>query len=109
MMGPKRNTIHCKNPDPGKQGTDISRRNFEMVRRAILAAIDEHPRGLTSTELMVRVRERLTDDDVERLGSVSWHTTVVKLHLEAESEIERDTSVRPTLMRRPEPRPPRRP
>lgn len=88
-MAPDRDTVHCANPDPEKQGTSIPRWKYELVRACILEELSDRPDGLTFTGLSARVRKRLDADQIDRLGSVSWHTTVVKLHLEAVAEIER--------------------
>jgi hypothetical protein len=92
--------ISCENPNPEKQGTKIALWKFEMVRDAILSVLADSPGGVTSTELMARVRETLQEEEISRLGSVAWHTTVVKLHLESTSVITRDATTRPSLFRK---------
>jgi hypothetical protein len=93
--------VLCRNPDPAKHGTRIPRWKYELVRDAIFHALDSRPGGFPFRDLPSFVGRTLTADDVHRLGSVSWHTTVVKLDLEAGHEIERVAGSRPQLLRRP--------
>ena len=90
--------VLCRNPDPGKQGTNVPRWKFEAVRAAIENSLAENPDGVKSRELPSLVRDALTQDELDHLGSVSWHTTVVKLHLEAVSEIERVPGAKPQVI-----------
>ena len=92
-------TVHCRNPDPAKAGVNIPAWKFELVRRIILDELSMNPAGVRFTDLAERVRSRLTPDQARALGSVAWHTTVVKLHLEAVSEIQRVEGARPQLLR----------
>jgi len=92
--------VLCRNPDADKQGTRIPRWKYELVRDAIFHALDSRPEGFPFRDLPSFVGRTLTPDDVRRLGSVSWHTTVIKLELEAGHEIERVAGSRPQLLRR---------
>ena len=92
--------VMCRNPDPAKHGTRIPRWKYDLVRDAILHALDSRPDGFPFRDLPTLVGKYLTRDDAIRLGSVSWHTTVVKLDLEAGGEIERIPGSRPQLLRR---------
>ena len=92
--------VLCRNPDPAKHGTRIPRWKYELVRDAILHALDSRPEGFPFRDLPSFVGRTLTPDDVHRVGSVSWHTTVVKLELEARGEIERVPGSQPQLLRR---------
>lgn len=68
----------------GKQGVNIDRAKYTVVRGAILGVLAEH--GVVAfAELSGRVSARLPDFD----GSYGWYTTTVKLDLEARGEIER--------------------
>jgi hypothetical protein len=90
----------CRNPDPAKHGTRIPRWKYDLVRDAIFRGLKSRPDGFPFRDLPTYVGKCLTRDDVLRLGSVSWHTTVVKLDLEARREIERIPGSRPQLLRR---------
>lgn len=92
--------VLCRNPDPAKKGTRIPRWKYELVRDAIFRALRSRPNGFPFRDLPTYVGKCVTRDDALRLGSVSWHTTVVKLDLEARGEIERIPGSRPQLIRR---------
>lgn len=91
--------VLCRNPDPQKHGTKIPRWKYELVRDAILSALRTRPNGFPFRDLPTQVRNRLTGDDARALGSISWHTTVVKLDLEARGTVERIREARPQLLR----------
>lgn len=92
-------TTYCRNPDPDKQGTNIPTWKYELVRGAILGAVEGSDEGVEFRRLADVVRGCLTPAQTDALGSVSWHTTVVKLHLEAVGEIERIANTRPQRVR----------
>lgn len=71
----------------GKSGRSISKRDYDTVKRAILAAL--RSRELTHTELMERVNAALTG---KFAGNISWYAETVKLDLEARKLIERTAS-----------------
>ena len=80
--------VACRTPNPGRPGTTrIPKWKFDLVRKAIL---DELGRGhVAFGELPDLVGRRLEPDDLERLGSLGWHVTTVKLELEVRGEIRR--------------------
>ncbi|MFK7804931.1 MAG: hypothetical protein AB8G95_25085 [Anaerolineae bacterium] len=84
-------TLH---PD-GKQGVNIDQWKYDMVREAILSAVEEH-QVITFTNLMEEVGRRV-DDTFE--GSIAWYTTSVKLDLEARGTIERIPKKSPQQIR----------
>ena len=75
-------TLH---PEEGKQGVNISRSKYEMIRQAILNAI--RSQGTITFQGLVSLVEYNLRNRFE--GSVSWYVTTVKLDLEARGEIER--------------------
>lgn len=75
-------TLH---PEPDKQGVNISRAKYEMVRQAILNAVRSQG-SITFTGLVSLVEYSLRN---RFEGSIPWYTTTVKLDLEARGEIER--------------------
>jgi len=75
-------TLH---PEEGKQGVNISRSKYEMIRQAILNAI--RSQGTISFRGLVSLVEYNLRHRFE--GSVPWYVTTVKLDLEARGEIER--------------------
>jgi hypothetical protein len=85
----KDDRITCRTPTPDRQPTRIEPWKFEVVRRAILAALPAAGEGLPAKELPGRVAAHLDAGARSRLGSVGWYTTTVKLELEVRGEIER--------------------
>ena len=81
--------VICYTPTPGKQPTRIDGWKFECVRDAILLALPEQGEGVLFKQLPALVAGLLSPQDKQKLGSVSWYTTTVKLHLETTEEIVR--------------------
>ena len=75
-------TLH---PDEEKQGVNISRSKYEMIRQAILNAI--RSQGSISYQGLVSLIDYNLRNRFE--GSIQWYVTTVKLDLEARGEIER--------------------
>lgn len=81
-MSERFQTLH---PDENKSGVNIDRDKYELVKKAILDAIEEReqvPFRELSDEVMKRLSETFD-------GSVGWYTTTVKLDLEARDLIKR--------------------
>ena len=81
--------VVCETPTPGKQPTRIERWKYDLLRSAILAELHAEGDGLPFRELPGRIHSRLSPADLEKLGSLRWYTTTVKLDLEVKGEIER--------------------
>lgn len=80
----------CRTPAEGRDGvTNIPTWKFELVRQAILDAVWDQ--DLAFADLREAVRARLDPADLDRLGSLGWHVTTVKLELEVRGEISRRT------------------
>jgi hypothetical protein len=75
-------TLH---PEEDKQGVNINRAKYEMIRQAILNAI--RSQGTITYQGLVSLVEYNLRNRFE--GSISWYVTTVKLDLEARGEIER--------------------
>jgi len=75
-------TLH---PEEDKQGVNISRSKYEMIRQAILNAV--RSQGSISFKGLVSLIEYNLRNRFE--GSIPWYVTTVKLDLEARGEIER--------------------
>jgi hypothetical protein len=75
-------TLH---PEEGKQGVNISRAKYEMIRQAILQAI--RSQGTISFQGLVSLVEYNLRNRFE--GSIPWYVTTVKLDMEARGELER--------------------
>jgi hypothetical protein len=87
--------VLCQTPTPGKQPTRIPRWKYETVRRAILEALSSNGDNMAFKDLPAEVSRKLSAEERERLGSVSWYTTVVKLDLEVKGELKRMPGTRP--------------
>lgn len=83
--------VECRTPASGKPGvTRIPAWKYEALRTAILeVAQDAGPKGFLFSELKEAVKERLSADDLDALGSLGWHTTTVKLNMEVVGDIMR--------------------
>ena len=90
-----KDTIITKHPHKGKDGLNISRTKYNVVRRAILDCLRRHGE-MTYKDLIDEVRRKLTGNFY---GSISWYVTTVKLDLEAREVIERIPHRRPQQLR----------
>lgn len=87
--------VFAQHPDPTKQGVNISRDKYHIIRAEILSAL-QNGAELTLKELFQTVGKKLKGSFD---GSVSWYTTVVKLDLEARHMIERVPKSKPHRVR----------
>ena len=87
--------VVCETPTLGKKPTRIDKWKYEAVRRAILKAVPKDGEGLMFKELPRQVEGLLTLEEKERLGSIGWYTTCVKLDMEVKGEIKRLKKVTP--------------
>ena len=95
--------VRCDHPERGKKPVRIARWKYDAVSQAILGILAMDRAGVAFRELPERVRSRLERHELERLGSVSWYTTVVKLDLEAKERIRRLPGSRPQILQLVEP------
>lgn len=90
--------VACRTPTPGRKGvTNIPQWRFDLVRSAIIEVIATGE--VKFAELPGLIGERLKKKDRERLGSISWNVTTVKLEMEVRGEIERVEGRGPQLLR----------
>ena len=68
----------------GKSGKDITKRNYQTLKKAILSSMRN--KELTHTELFEKLEKRLRPTFS---GDTSWYGETVKLDLEARNIIER--------------------
>ena len=85
-------TTVCRTPN-AEGTTSIPTWKCEAVRAAILDAVGED--GLAFSELKSAVGERLSAEELDRLGSLGWHVTTVKLEMEVAGDIARVEGVTP--------------
>ena len=79
----------------GKQGVNIDKRKYDMVRQAVEEALQAQP-GATFSELTDAVGQRIGD---VFYGSVGWYVTSVKLDPEARGVLERVDGRSPQRLR----------
>jgi hypothetical protein len=79
----------------GKNGVNISRAKYDMIRLAILRAI--RSQGVITFEGLVSVVEYTLRNRFD--GSIPWYVTMVMLDLEARGEIERIPDSEPQKLR----------
>lgn len=74
-------TLH---PEAGKQGVNISRAKYDMIRQAILNAVR------SQGSITFKALSSLVDYSLRNRfeGSIPWYVTAVKLDLEARGEID---------------------
>ena len=84
-------TLHPKK----KQGVNISKEKYEIIRKAILSTLRKH-KEMPFMKLSNAV-EKEVDGKFE--GSVMWYVTTVKLDLEARGDVKRVPKSRPQLVR----------
>ncbi len=78
--------ILTKHPQ-GKTGRNISKKSYDTLKNAILAALRK--KELTHTELFEQLNQKL---EGKFDGNISWYGETVKLDLEARKIIERTAS-----------------
>jgi len=89
-----RDMIRTLHPDK-KQGVNISKEKYEIIRQAILCVLQEQ-KEITFMNLS-RAVEKEVNGNFE--GSVTWYVTTVKLDLEARGKIKRVLNSRPQLVK----------
>jgi len=81
---------------PGKkQGVNISKEKYEIIRKAILSTLR------SQKEISFSNLSRAVEKEVNGTfdGSVMWYVTTVKLDLEARGEVKRVPNSRPQLVK----------
>lgn len=86
--------IRTLHPDK-KQGVNISREKYEIIRKAILCVLQTQ-KEITFMNLS-RAVEKEVNENFE--GSVTWYVTAVKLDMEARGEVKRVPNSRPQLVK----------
>ena len=79
----------------GKQGVNISKTKYEVMRQAILDIVGANE-GITFTDMTTTIEEKLAGNFD---GSIPWYVTTVKLDLETRGEIERIAGSNPQQLR----------
>jgi hypothetical protein len=78
-----------------KQGVNISREKYDVIRSAILCVMK------TQKEMTFMKLSRAVEKEVNGNfdGSVMWYVTTVKLDMEARGELKRVPNSRPQLVK----------
>lgn len=78
-----------------KQGVNISREKYEVIRTAILCVLQ------AQKEMPFMKLSRAVEKEVNGNfdGSVMWYVTTVKLDMEARGEVKRVPNSRPQLVK----------
>lgn len=92
--------VLCETPTPGKKGTRIPQWKYDAVRAAIRKIVPRSKDGIEFRELPDLVEKTLSVEARRNLGSITWHTVTVKLHLEVIGEIERIAGSKKQRIRR---------
>lgn len=71
-----------------------------MVKAALISVIPVVVEGIPYSELVDLVESKLTQDELDYLGSVSWYMVTVKLDLEARNILQRVPNQKPQKARR---------
>jgi hypothetical protein len=100
-MKPQDEKIQLLHPDPDKEAPRIDMWKYEVVKNAFLDIVPQNEEGVPFKGLADRVAERLSTEDLEKLGSAGWYTTTVKLDLEGRGLIERVPGAKPQYLIRP--------
>ncbi len=82
-MTDKIKTLH---PDPAKQGVNIDRAKYDLVKAGIINVLTENEK-MKPKALFSGVAESLKG---QMDGSIAWYTVSVKLDMEARGEVEHD-------------------
>ena len=81
-------SVACRTPTPGRSGvTNIPQWRFELIRGAILDVIATGE--VSFADLPDLVAARLTKAERDRIGSITWNVTTVKLEMEVRGELIR--------------------
>ena len=89
-----KDTIRTLHPAK-KQGVNISREKYEVIRKAILCVLQAE-KEITFMKLS-RAVEKEVNGNFD--GSVMWYVTTVKLDMEARGELKRVQNSRPQLVK----------
>ena len=82
--------IVCETPTPGKRPTRIHKWKYDIISKIILELLPfSDSEGLLFKDLAKLVAEKLVTETKEKIGSISWYTTTVKLDLECKEKIKR--------------------
>jgi hypothetical protein len=88
-MKPSEELIICRTPTPGKKPTRIKKWKFNLVHDLVLEIVKNSKEGVLFKDLSFLVEKSMDPNTLQKLGSVPWYTTTVKLEMEVQGEIKR--------------------
>ncbi|HUC20893.1 MAG TPA: hypothetical protein VMR98_05380 [Candidatus Polarisedimenticolaceae bacterium] len=89
-------TFLTRNPDTKKKGVRVDKIKYDIIRDAIIAILRE--RGpLSFANLLAAMKERVDSAKFDGGSSVNWHTTTVRLDMEAKGELVYDRKAKKPL------------
>ena len=91
--------VVCETPTPGKKPTRIHKWKYDLLQRIILEIVAKGADGVEFRNLPGLIESRLSVEQRENLGSVSWYTVSVKLDMEVKGDIERVPRAKPQKLR----------
>ncbi len=81
--------VICETPTPGKKPTRIDKWKYNLVHDAILKVVPSEEPGMLFTELTTWLKGAISEEELDKLGSLMWYTTTVKLDMETKGELIR--------------------
>jgi len=85
----------CHTPTVNKKPTRIPTWKYEAIREVVLRVVPKKPPGIAAKDLPALVAQQLDARTKQKIGSISWHTTTVKLNMEVDQELQRLPKVKP--------------
>ena len=92
--------VACRSPRREGEPTFIEKWRYDLVRQAILNVVPADDIGLMFKQLTMCVRSNLSKENRQKLGSIHFYTTLVKLDMEVRGELVRIQGMRPQYLRR---------
>lgn len=81
--------VICRTPTPNKKPTRIDKWKFDLIHNAILEILPSEGNGILFKDLPNLVKEKISIDKLEKLGSLKWYVVSIKLEMEVRKEIYR--------------------
>lgn len=91
----KNEKIICFTPTPGKNPIRIDKWKYDLISDTILNTLKIHDEGVLFKELPELISNQLSNDELDKIGSIMWYTTTVKLDLEYKKAIRRVVNSQP--------------
>ena len=91
--------VVCETADSGEEAHTHPQVEVRPAGRTILEIVAESVDGVEFRNLSGLIEGRLSTEQRENLGSVSWYTVSVKLDMEVKGDIERVPRAKPQKLR----------